>query len=184
MQKISRGTTAVSATFLISSLLLTGCSLSSNPEIELPSIALGETSIPTPSESASANESSGPQVNSTTEPDEPEEKISDGFAELEIEDQSGSGLSVVIEEVRLSLGRGILVIFDSEGQVLGSALVTVKTQPVAVQLSSPILKTQKLVAQLFLDSGNGLFESDLDAPILDHDGDLARESFDYKLSQG
>ncbi|MSZ19978.1 MAG: hypothetical protein F2609_04105 [Actinobacteria bacterium] len=101
-----------------------------------------------------------------------------------MEDQAGDGLSVEIEEVRLSLGKGILVIFDNQGQVLGSSQVMVKTQPVAITLTSPIQRSQKLVAQLFLDNGNGSFDQDLDTPILDHDGDLARESFEYKLSQG
>jgi hypothetical protein len=183
----------MSGILLLTSLLVTGCSLTATPEIELPSISLGETSTPSPSptpettpepsKSDAAEGTSKPQAHSTKESEEQEDEISDGFAELEIEDQSGSGLSIDIEEVRLSLGKGILVIFDPKGQVLGSAQVTVKTQPVAVQLVSPIRKNQKLVAQLFLDNGNGAFDADLDTPILDHDGDLARESFDYKLSQ-
>lgn len=182
----------MSAILLLTSLFVTGCSLTATPEIELPSISLGETSTPTTSPSPEPAATPGKsdlvagtqklQANPTEESEEQDE-ISDGFAELEIEDQSGSGLFIEIEEVRLSLGKGILVIFDHQGQVLGSAQVTVKTQPVAVQLSSPIRKTQKLVAQLFLDNGSGTFESDLDTPILDHDGDLARESFEYKLSQ-
>jgi len=53
-----------------------------------------------------------------------------------------------------------------------------------VQLNPPILKSQKLIAQLFLDNGNGIYDVDQDIPILDHDGDLAREDFDYKLNQG
>ena len=193
MHKRPSGTTAMSGILLLTSLLVTGCSLTATPEIELPSISLGETSSPSPSPTKETTPEPGksdpakgtqkPEVNSTKEPEEQEDDISDGFAELEIEDQSGSGLSIDIEEVRLSLGKGILVIFDPKGQVLGSAQVTVKTQPVAVQLVSPIRKTQKLVAQLFLDNGNGAFDADLDTPILDHDGDLARESFDYKLSQ-
>ena len=194
MHKTSVKITAMPGILLLTSLLATGCSFEATPEIQLRSISLGESpsSSPSPkpdttSEPAkpdSSKSTSKPQVNPTTEPKDQEEEISDGFAELEIEDQSGSGLSIELEEVRLSLGKGILVIFDSQGQVLGFSQVTVKTQPVAIQFSSPIRKSQKLVAQLFLDNGNGTFDSDLDTPILDHDGDLARQSFEYKLSQG
>jgi hypothetical protein len=174
---MTRGHTYSSAASLIlvtALALLTGCSAIAPEEVDLPVVSLSGTPNPTTSPSASP---------SNTSP-EKEDEVSDGFAELEIEDQGGDGSSVEIEEVRQSLGNAVLVIFDTQRKVLGSSPVTVRSQPVAVQLNSPILKSQKLIAQLFLDNGNGTYDLDQDTPILDHDGDLAREDFEYKLSQG
>lgn len=184
-----RSASILSALGLVTALLVTGCSTIAAPDFELPSISLGESPIPSvspsPDQTAQPDQSKPTTSESpTAEPTREPERVSDGFAELDMEDQAGDGLSVEIEEVRLSLGKGILVIFDNQGQVLGSSQVMVKTQPVAITLTSPIQRSQKLVAQLFLDNGNGSFDQDLDTPILDHDGDLARESFEYKLSQG
>lgn len=176
---------AMSLALVATSALLTGCSAITTEEVDLPVVSLSSTPMPSASQSEAPsaepgedNSNKGSAESST----EDENEVSDGFAELEIEDQSGDGFEVEIEEVRQSLGNAILVIFDSQGQVLGSSPVTIRTQPVAVQLDQPILKSQKLIAQLFLDNGNERYDPDQDTPILDHDGDLAREGFEYKLS--
>ena len=183
---------AMSLALVATSALLSGCSAISPPELDLPVVSLSGTPTPSasqsenspvePGEDNSANGTPKPSVSPSKSSTENEDEVSDGFAELEIEDQSGDGSSVEIEEVRQSLGNAILVIFDSQGRVLGSSPVTVRTQPVAVELNSPISRSQKLFAQLFLDNGNEKYDPDQDTPILDHDGDLARESFEYKLS--
>ena len=175
-------TSAMSLILIAASAMLAGCSAITTEDIDLPVVSLSGSPKPTatPSQQSSASPSATPSNSSL----EQEDEVSDGFAELEIEDQSGDGSSVEIEDVRQSLGNAILVIFDTQGKVLGSSPVTVRTQPVAVQLNPPILKSQKLIAQLFLDNGNGVYDVDQDIPILDHDGDLAREDFDYKLNQG
>ena len=166
--QLPRFVTPLSGLAVLAALTLTGCSSVSVNEIELPTISLGQAQQPTTS----------PSENPSTPP----KTVSDAYAELEMEDQSGDGFSVEIDEVRLSVGTGLLVITDSQGQVLGSSKVTLNTQPVTVLLTTPIGQSQKTYAQIFLDDGDGEFDLNLDTPILDEDGDLARESFDYEFS--
>ena len=170
--QLPRFATPLSGLAVLAVLTLTSCTSATVDEIELPTISLGQGQQPTttPSESPSENPSTPPKT------------VSDAYAELEMEDQSGDGFSVEIDEVRLSVGTGLLVITDSQGQVLGSSKVTLNTQPVTVLLTTPIGQSQKTYAQIYLDDGDGEFDLNLDTPILDEDGDLARESFDYEFS--
>lgn len=185
------------AAFLITffiSIFLTGCSATSSENQALPSITLSGTAedknVPSINsttqndKSNSENEGGESREESSGEFDNDDDEISDGFAELEIEDQTGDGTAVSIEEARQSLGNALLVVFDSTGKVLGTGFVRINAQPVSIGLEPPLLETQKLMAQLFLDNGNRSYDPGTDTPILDHDGDLVRETFDYILSNG
>ena len=170
MKQLPRFVMPLSGLAVLAAITLTGCSSTTVNETQLPKISLGQSQAPT--------------TNPPETPSSLPKTVSDAYAELEMEDQSGDGLSVEIHEVRLSVGTGLLVIMDSQGKVLGSIEVALNTQPVGVLLNSPIGQSQMLYAQIFLDDGDGEFDSNLDAPILDEDGDLAREGFGYVLSQG
>jgi hypothetical protein len=110
-------------------------------------------------------------------------QVSDSFAELEIEDQAGNGQSVELDEVRLSLGLGFLVITNQEGSVLGYATVTPDSQPVSVSLTSKVTSSQELIGLLFLDDGDGEFSSQIDPKILGDEGEPVEEDFDYAYRQ-
>lgn len=150
------------------SVLLSGCSTAPESEINLSSIDLrsAKPSSPTPGNTDSENSS----------------PVSDSFAELELEDQSGSGERVAVEEVRLSLGRGFLVITDLAGNYLGSAIATPDSQPVVVQLDKQLLSSQELIGTLYLDNGDGIFGAESDVLIRDSEGEIVREDFDYKVN--
>ena len=154
---------------LLSSLVLSGCA-STSPSLEpLSSIELGEVS---PSEPRS----------DSGQADQPT-PVSDELAELEIEDQSGLGYQVKLEEVRLSLGDGFIVITNQAGESVGYSVVTPDSQPVVVSLTFQVSSSQELSAQLFLDNGDGVFSRDLDFPISDEEGEIVREGFSYTLSE-
>ena len=108
--------------------------------------------------------------------------VSDDYAELEIEDQSGSGLEVSVEEASVSLGYGFLVVMNKAGEVLGYSVVSPDSQPVAVSLKNPLSSSQELIGELFFDNGDGVFSPDLDNPILNEEGESVREDFYYTLS--
>lgn len=152
---------AISATVLIS-----GCSSQAEDRLNLTAIQL-----------ASPSPSSTPQ--STESEAEPNTPVSDSFAELEIEDQGGEGKRVEVEEVRLGVGLGFLVITTQDGTILGYATATPDSQPVSVALTSPITSSQELIGILFLDNGDGEFSSTTDSRIRDDDGELVEEDFDY-----
>lgn len=154
---------------LLSALVLSGCSTTGTSLDPLASIELGEVS---PSEPGSDSGQA-----------EPATPVSDELAELEIEDQSGLGYQVTIEEVRLSLGEGFIVITNQAGESLGYSVVTPDSQPVVVPLSFQVSSSQELSAELFLDNGDGVFSRDFDFPINDEDGEIVRERFSYTLSE-
>lgn len=167
---------------LILSLVLSGCSTTGSTLEPLTSIELGEPDTGTP-----GTETGTPGTETGTPGTESGEVVQinpvfDELAELEIEDQSGLGFEVKIEEVRLSLGDGFLVITNQEGEVLGYSVVTPDSQPVVVPLSLRASFSQELTGVLYLDNGDGVFSPDLDFPIRDDDGDGVRERFSYTVS--
>lgn len=179
---------------LVPILVLSGCvGAPSEPELQFDSIALGETgSVATaqPSSSAAASEepqhSQGPSQEPSTSPSESEsssdEYAQDRYAEIDIEDQSGDGVMVQIEEIRISGSNSFLVIYDNNGLVLASALVTPQSQPVTIKLQVPITESQELEAVLYLDDGDGLFDLNKDFPILDYEQELVHEDFYYRVN--
>lgn len=179
---------------LVPILVLSGCvGAPSEPELQFEAISLGETgSVATaqPSSSAAAAEEPQPVQESTEEPSaSPSESESssieysqDRYAEIDIEDQSGDGVMVQIEEIRISRSSSFLVIYDNSGLVLASALVTPQSQPVTIKLEVPITKSQELEAVLYLDDGDGFFDLNRDFPILDDDSELVHEDFDYRVT--
>jgi hypothetical protein len=71
------------------------------------------------------------------------------------------------------------VISDLSGQALGTKRVTPRSQPVSVQLETPVTISQELLATLYLDNGNGSFDPSKDTPMIDDEGEPVSEDFDY-----
>lgn len=155
----------VTATLLAVSLA--GCSIAPNSDFKnFDSIVLDENPTPTPTQTI---DSAGQQY------------ATDPFAEVDIDDQSGDGTSVEIDEIKVVRGNSFLVIYDLNGIVLAESLVTPQSQPVTLALNTPVSVSQELQATLYLDNGDGLFELDLDLPILGEEGELVHETFWYSV---
>lgn len=107
--------------------------------------------------------------------------VMDAGAELEVEDQSGDGTGVRVEQVRLSNGSGHLAVQTRDGQVLGSAPVTSGSQPVTIALAPPVTGSGELLAVLHLDDGDGAFDPTADPVVVDEDGERESEDFDYRV---
>lgn len=153
--------------------MLTGCSTSSaQHQLDFASVELsGESST-----------ISKPKPSDSEAPEEPNYAV-DRSAEIEIDDQSGSGSLVQIEEIRVGRSNTFLVIYDSEGLVLASTLVSPQSQPVNVELERPLNKSSRLEAVLYLDDGDGQFEIGDDSPLIDDEGELVHEDFYYTLTK-
>ncbi|MEK9578150.1 MAG: hypothetical protein VW008_02235 [Aquiluna sp.] len=177
-------------TALVPILVLSGCmGAPSEPELQFDSIALGDTgSVATAQPSSSAAAAEEPQASQepSASPSESEsssdEYAQDRYAEIDIEDQSGDGVMVQIEEIRISGSNSFLVIYNTSGLVLASALVTPQSQPVTIKLQVPITKSQELEAVLYLDDGDGVFDLNKDFPILDDEQELVHEDFYYRVN--
>jgi len=170
-------------------LLLAGCSSTqSAPDLQFDSITLGDaesvaTAQPTTSDTPDPEPSEQEEPSQSSEPDEAAETeyAKDRYAEIEIDDQVGDGTMVEIDEIRISAADSFLVIYNNQGLVLSSALVTPQSQPVTVKLQVPVTSSQELEAALYLDNGDGIFDLTSDLPILDEEGDLVHEDFEYRL---
>jgi len=99
------------------------------------------------------------------------ERHTDTDAEIDVDDQSGDGRTVRLEEARLSGGNGHVVILTRDGKVLGSAPITRNTSPVSVRLTTPVPATGQLEAVLFTDDGDATFDITKDRAINDGDDD-------------
>ena len=174
-------------------LLITGCAATqSPPELQFDAITLGDggtvaTAQPSKSESAQTEptyESADPSASPEASESEAIEYATDRYAEIDIEDQSGDGSALLIEEIKISGANSFLVIYDSNGLVHASALVTPQSQPVMIKMQIPISDSQEMEAVLYLDDGDGQFNLNQDFPILDDENELVHEDFYYRVTNG
>lgn len=160
---------------------LSGCTSTATPLEPLASIQLQSPGTSTPAtddgEVIEVSPGSDDEVAVTATP------VTDDLAELEIEDQSGLGYEVIIEEVRLSLGDGFLVIMNQAGEILGYSLVTPDSQPVLVSLTIQATNSQELTGKLFLDNGDGVFSRESDFQMMHEEEEFVEEQFSYSLSR-
>ena len=149
-------------------LLLSGCAASAaDPQLGFTKIDL-----------------QNPQASPTQSPVEPDQDFDyaiDARAEIEIDDQTGDGRSVMIEEIRVGREGTFLVIYDGSGLVLGTTEVSPQSQPVTVELAVELETSQELQATLYLDNGDGVFDLNSDRPLLDYEGELIHEDFYYRV---
>ena len=151
---------------LLSSLALAGCAETTSPNLDIPPVELRGDWTPTP------------PASSTIDPG----TLNDAFAELELEDQSGDGSRVQVEEIRIGFDIGFIGIFDLEGNLMGYAKVTSQSQPVSVSLDTPVVASMELLGKLYADNGDGKFDPATDPAVLDDDREMVFEAFDYRLS--
>ncbi|MHA6780061.1 DUF7282 domain-containing protein [Pseudonocardia saturnea] len=120
--------------------------------------------------------------------------VADGGANVDADDQSGDGTTVVVRDVRIAGGPGWVVIRtddDRDGRVLGAAAVAPgQSGPVTVTLSEQVPATadDDLTAVLHLDDGDGAFDESRDPAVLDaddddqDDDDVEGDDFDYRVA--
>ena len=149
-----------------------------------PSNSASGTSSPGPSAAATSSGSpaSGEDSDGEDSDSTPSAAVFDKNAEIEIEDQSGNGKTVVISEFEAGIDNLWLVISTESGTIVGATLTTSQSKPVTVSLQRPITKSQELVARLYLDDGDGVLELSQDAPVYEEPGDLIDEDFEYDLT--
>lgn len=165
---------------LVAVVLLSGCS-QSLPENKLDFAVVDLGSGSSSSTAAQPNEDSeAGEIESESESEQ--EYAVDKNAEIDIEDQSGDGKVIAIEEIRVGRSSAFLVIYNQVGVVLGKSLVSPQSQPVNIALQVPLTESAKLEAVLYLDNGDGVLNLSEDLPLIDHEGELVHEDFSYKVS--
>jgi hypothetical protein len=190
-------TTALTATLLAGALALAGCG---NGDDETTTIG-GEggvvTSSPAPDQAtddsgATGSPTAGDDGTSTSGgggADAVPGVFRDDDAELDVEDQSGDGSSVRVEEVQLSRTDGFLAIFTEDGDtLLGHAAVerSDDERSLEVPLDQPLTETARLVAVLHADDGDGTFDPSSDSRVTDDDDDdddddVKTDRFTYRV---
>ena len=112
--------------------------------------------------------------------------VVDNAADVDVEDQTGDGTSVQVEEVRIGTEPGFVVIYDAGRSVLGWTYVPSRVRGVTVELTTPVQASRELVAALFRDDGDKEFDPQVDPLIVEQDDDdqetePVTEEFDYIL---
>jgi hypothetical protein len=103
--------------------------------------------------------------------------VSDPGAEVDADDQSGDGTTVVVRDARITVGPGWVAVRtdddDNGGRLLGSAAVAPdRSGPVTVTLTEPVpAGDEDLTVVLHADDGDGVFDEQLDPRVLDGDDD-------------
>lgn len=154
-------------------LVVTGCSSNVSAQLSLPSapITLKENPSSSPSPSKSVSEI----------PSEPTKSMSDPSAEIDIDDQSGDGMTLMIDEVEFSLNSVWLVIRSKQGELFHFELLTYGAKKASIQLMTPLTTGEYLVS-LHSDDGDGKFNISKDRMIRGHEKEMAKEDFDYTRS--
>lgn len=178
--------TRISVTALLV-LGLAGCASASERTVTgLPEIRLGtstDNEIGTDSGTDSGMNDESPAATQSPDSESGEQEYAyDPRAEIDIDDQSGDGSRIILDEISVGRNNAYLVIYDSRGQVLATALVTPFSQPVSILLNKPLTVSQELQAALYLDDGDGNFELDEDQPLIGEENKLAHEDFDYRVT--
>jgi hypothetical protein len=193
--KLSRTLLAKTAALASASLLvLAGCTSAHEDTLdEIPFIGLGDKT------SQADAQSPEPETTASAQPSEPSSSDSDGDsnsnpaasdqeyaldlqAEIDIEDQSGDGARIALDKIQVGRNNAFVVIYNSAGEVLATALVTPLSQPVNIALQTPITSSQELQAVLYLDDGDGKFELSEDLPLIGEENELVHEDFSYRVT--
>lgn len=109
--------------------------------------------------------------------------VTDARADLDIDDQSGDGRTVIIEAVDTDLPAVHIVIETRDGQILGSDLRTGGLQPVTLRLNQSVPEPMELMGRILVDDGDGILEIEIDRPVVDAEGEQVAENFDYVFAQ-
>jgi hypothetical protein len=110
--------------------------------------------------------------------------VRDDGAELDLEDQSGDGSAVVVEEVGVSEGNGLVVVTrDGSTTPIGAAVVPDGGERgLTVVLEERLTGDAKIRAVLYVDPDeDGAFDPAEDTVVVDDDGDPETDAADYRL---
>lgn len=107
--------------------------------------------------------------------------VRDPNADLEVEDQSGDGRTVRVDEVEAS-APGFVAIWTLDGVLLGSAPVRPDTVLLRVRLDADA-GNRELRAVLYRDNGDGRFDPSAD-PVVTESGERVQETFEYRTASG
>jgi hypothetical protein len=189
-------TTTLTATLLAGALALAACGngddettsiggeggvVTSSPAPDDATDGSGATDGPTPGDDSTAPGGGGADAVPGV--------FRDDDAELDVEDQSGDGSSVRVEEVQLSRTDGFVAIFFENGDtLLGHAPVerSDDERRLDVPLDQSLTATARLVAVLHADDGDGVFDPATDPRVTDdddddHDDDVKTDRFTYRV---
>lgn len=155
---------------LFALLLLSSCSSNASTPLALPSAAIKLSGNPSSSPSPSESMSEIPP-NPTKSPRDPD-------AEIDIDDQSGDGTRLMIDEVEFSLNSVWLVIRSKQGKLFHFELLKYGAKKASIQLMTP-LATGEYFVSLHSDDGDGEFDITKDRMIRGNEREMAREDFDY-----
>jgi hypothetical protein len=111
-------------------------------------------------------------------------EVQDNGAELDLEDQSGDGSAVVVEEVGLSAGPGLVVVTRAGSTApIGAAEVSDGgARDLTVVLSERLTGDEKVRAVLYVDvDEDGSFDPARDSVVVDEEGDVEADEADYRL---
>lgn len=159
---------------LITLLVASGCSVNASEPDGVPSEAI--------SLSASENQnnpSSSPTSNPTTSKSPKAVALYDPSAEIEVEDQSGDGSRLKIDEIEFSLERVWLVVRSKSGELFHAELLSYGAKRASIQLQKPLVKGEYLVS-LHSDNGDAEFNEALEPVIRGEERELVREDFEYR----
>lgn len=160
---------------------LEGATPSASQPSESQSPATTQAAQPGSSPSATSNDDDSDSEDSESSSSSATTTVYDREAELGIEDQVGNGKTVVIEEFEVNIDNLWLVIRTKSQRVLLAMLTNTESKPVTVQLNSAITSSQELFAYLYLDNGDGYFDSELDSVVYEEPGELIEEDFMYEV---
>lgn len=110
--------------------------------------------------------------------------VRDDGAELDLEDQSGDGSAVVVEEVGVSQGSGLVVVTRAGSTTpIGVAVVQDGGErDLTVVLEERLTGDAKIRAVLYVDTDeDGAFDPAHDTVVVDDDGDPETDDADYRL---
>jgi hypothetical protein len=143
-------------------LALAGCTAlaGSGCASDAPPTALGP-GIVTPGGASAGSASSPPPVDSSATPTQSASPapVRDDAAEIEVENQSGDGRTVRIQQAQLSRA-GFVVVYAKDGKrLLGSAKIKPSTdnRPITVRLDRRLTASAQLLVVLHADDGDGRF---------------------------
>lgn len=106
--------------------------------------------------------------------------------EIEVDDQSGDGSTVLIAKVRAAANGFVVITADDDlGTAFGSAPVTAGTNT-GIEVPTSITESGEYDAVLYADDGDGAFDSAVDQPVTEDDdddegSDLESDDFDYRM---
>lgn len=111
-------------------------------------------------------------------------EVEDPAAELDLEDQSGDGSAVVVEEVGLATGHGLVVVTRAgDTTPIGAAVVRDGgVLGLTVVLDERLTSDERIRAVLYVDvDQDGAFDPAKDSVVVDDDGDIEADDADYRL---